>query len=150
MKRLMLLGTAVAVGLALSAAPTLAQRKITLNVITAGDQNMVDYVKDYLGPQFEKDHPDVTVEVGTTTVQARARVADPGERAPFEDGELSAAADECWDLDALDRRVRQSQERRWLVADALRIGTITPWDIPGGYISTGDDFWTTIERARRS
>ena len=66
MKRLMLLGTAVAVGLALSAAPTLAQRKITLNVITAGDQNMVDYVKDYLAPQFEKDHPDVTVKaVGT-------------------------------------------------------------------------------------
>ena len=66
MKRLLLLGTAVAVGLAFSAAPTLAQRKITLNVITAGDQNMVDYVKDYLAPQFEKDHPDVTVKaVGT-------------------------------------------------------------------------------------
>ena len=52
MKRFLLLGTALAVGLALSATPTLAQRKITLNVITAGDQNMVDYVKDYLAPQF--------------------------------------------------------------------------------------------------
>ena len=29
-------------------------------------------------------------------------------------------------------------------------GKITQWDIPGGYISTGDDFWTTIERARRA
>jgi ABC-type uncharacterized transport system YnjBCD substrate-binding protein len=66
MRRLLLLVTAFALGLALSAAPTLAQRKITLNVITAGDQNMVDYVKDYLAPQFEKDHPDVTVKaVGT-------------------------------------------------------------------------------------
>ena len=42
------------------------------------------------------------------------------------------------------------QERRRLVADALSTGRVTPWDIPGGYISTGDDFWTTIERARRS
>jgi len=28
-------------------------------------------------------HPDVTVEVGSTTVKARARVADPAERAPI-------------------------------------------------------------------
>src|SRR3712207_9472922 len=33
----------------------------TLNVATAGDQNMVDYVKDYLGPLFEKSHPGVRV-----------------------------------------------------------------------------------------
>jgi len=38
----------------------------TLNVATAGDQNMVDYVKDYLGPMFEKSHPGVkVVSVGT-------------------------------------------------------------------------------------
>ncbi len=38
----------------------------TLNVATAGDQNMVDYVKDYLGPMFEKTHPGVkVVSVGT-------------------------------------------------------------------------------------
>jgi len=37
-----------------------------LNVATAGDQNMVDYVKDYLGPMFEKSHPGVkVVSVGT-------------------------------------------------------------------------------------
>ena len=34
---------------------------------------------------------------------------DPGERAPLEDAALSAAADERWDLEALDRRVRSSQ-----------------------------------------
>ena len=38
----------------------------TLNVASAGDQNMVDYVKDYLGPMFEKTHPGVkVVAVGT-------------------------------------------------------------------------------------
>src|ERR671929_952911 len=38
----------------------------TLNVATAGDQNMVDYIKDYLGPMFEKKHPGVkVVAVGT-------------------------------------------------------------------------------------
>jgi ABC-type uncharacterized transport system YnjBCD substrate-binding protein len=43
-----------------------AQAETTLNVVTAGDQNMVDYVKDYLAPLFEKTHPDVkVVSVGT-------------------------------------------------------------------------------------
>jgi putative spermidine/putrescine transport system substrate-binding protein len=54
-----------AVGLAagLAAFPAQAQ---TLNVATAGDQNMVDYIKDYLGPMFEKQHPGVkVVAVGT-------------------------------------------------------------------------------------
>ena len=74
---------------------------------------------------------------------------DPGERAPLEDAQLSAAADALWDLEAHDRWVRESQGRRRLVADALATGRITRWDVPGGYISTGDDFWTTIERARR-
>lgn len=43
--------------------PALAQ---TLNVITAGDQNMVDYVNEYLAPKFEAENPGVTVKaVGT-------------------------------------------------------------------------------------
>src|SRR5690242_9928228 len=47
----------------LAASPLGAQ---TLNVASAGDQNMVDYVKDYLGPLFEKSHPGVkVVAVGT-------------------------------------------------------------------------------------
>src|SRR5688500_6527171 len=33
----------------------------TLNVITAGDQNMVDYINEYLGPKFEAANPGVTV-----------------------------------------------------------------------------------------
>ena len=45
--------------------PAAAQQQV-LNVATAGDQNMVDYIKDYLGPMFEKKHPGVRVNaVGT-------------------------------------------------------------------------------------
>ena len=52
--------TAIAVG-QLAAAQPAGQKRATLNLVTAGDQNMVDYVKDYLGPMFEKEHPGVTV-----------------------------------------------------------------------------------------
>jgi len=92
MKRLVLLSAAVALGLALSATPTLAQRKITLNVITAGDQNMVDYVKDYLAPQFEKDHPDVTVKaVGTGP-------GDAGSQKIYEKL-VAEKSNDAWDID---------------------------------------------------
>src|SRR3712207_4221278 len=50
---------------AFAAAPAGAQTT-TLNVATAGDQNMVDYVKDFLAPRFEKQHGKVQVKaVGT-------------------------------------------------------------------------------------
>ena len=47
----------------------------TLNVATAGDQNMVDYIKDYLGPMFEKSHPGVKV-VAVGTGPGRRRIAE--------------------------------------------------------------------------
>ena len=40
-----------------------AQADTILNVATAGDQNMVDYVKTWLGPKFEAAHPGVKVQV---------------------------------------------------------------------------------------
>lgn len=40
-----------------------AQAETVLNVATAGDQNMVDYVKTWLGPKFEATHPGVKVRV---------------------------------------------------------------------------------------
>jgi len=50
----------------LAATPALAQQRVTLNVLTAGDQNMVDYITDYLGPLFTRQNPGVTVRaVGT-------------------------------------------------------------------------------------
>jgi ABC-type uncharacterized transport system YnjBCD substrate-binding protein len=43
-----------------------AQAQTTLNVVSAGDQNMVDYVTNYLGPKFEAMNPGVKVRaVGT-------------------------------------------------------------------------------------
>src|SRR3954466_12934351 len=54
---------AAAMGVAAASAPALAQ---TLNVVSAGDQNMVDYVTNYLGPKFEAMNPGVKVRaVGT-------------------------------------------------------------------------------------
>ena len=58
--------TLMAAGLASAILLTHPASAQTLNVATAGDQNMVDYVKDYLGPMFEKSHPGVkVVAVGT-------------------------------------------------------------------------------------
>ncbi|AMJ62418.1 ABC transporter substrate-binding protein [Bosea sp. PAMC 26642] len=69
----------------MAASPLSAQ---TLNVASAGDQNMVDYVKDYLGPMFEKAHPGVkVVSVGTGA-------GDSGSQKIFEklDAQKGAAA----------------------------------------------------------
>ena len=78
--------------LALAAQPAAAQQKITLNVISAGDQNMVDYVKDYLGPLFEQSNPNVTVRaVGTGP-------GDAGSQKILE--KLTAEKDTAaWDID---------------------------------------------------
>jgi ABC-type uncharacterized transport system YnjBCD substrate-binding protein len=92
MKRSLLLTAALALTTALAVSPAHAQRKITLNVVTAGDQNMVDYVKDYLAPLFEKDHQDVSVKsVGTGP-------GDAGSQKIYEKltAEKSNAA---WDID---------------------------------------------------
>jgi len=54
---------AVAAALAMAGG---ANAQVTLNVVSAGDQNMVDYVNNYLGPKFEKMNPGVKVKaVGT-------------------------------------------------------------------------------------
>ncbi|MBS0848680.1 extracellular solute-binding protein [Citrobacter sp. JGM124] len=42
---------------------SVAHAETVLNVATAGDQNMVDYVKTWLGPKFEATHPGVKVRV---------------------------------------------------------------------------------------
>jgi choline-sulfatase len=80
--------------------------------------------------------------------------ADPGERASIDAPSLQEAADARWDLIRLDAEVRASQARRRLVAEALAEGRVAPWDLPtldqrGPYIRTGDDFWATLEAARR-
>ncbi|MES2960253.1 MAG: extracellular solute-binding protein [Pseudomonadota bacterium] len=66
----------------------------TLNVVTAGDQNMVDYVNNFLGPRFEKLNPGVSVKaVGTGP-------GDAGSQKIYE--KLSAqakAGNAIWDVD---------------------------------------------------
>ena len=42
--------------------------------------------------------------------------------------ELSAEADRRWDLHRFDREVRENQQRRLTVYEALRSGRFTPWD----------------------
>ena len=83
---------AAAAALSFAVLPATAQQKVTLTVITAGDQNMVDYVKDYLGPMFEKSNPGVTVKsVGTGP-------DDAGSQKIIE--KLTAEKDQkAWDVD---------------------------------------------------
>jgi choline-sulfatase len=80
--------------------------------------------------------------------------ADPAERTNLaEAGSLGNAVSVRWDLERLDREVRASQRRRRLVARALATGRVSKWDHPEGsgrYIDTGDDFWSTLERSRRT
>jgi ABC-type uncharacterized transport system YnjBCD substrate-binding protein len=93
MKVRMLLSVA-ALGLAAAAPALPAAAETTLNVVSAGDQNMVDYVNNYLGPQFEKMNPGVKVRaVGTGP-------GDSGSQKIYE--KLSAqqkAGSNAWDVD---------------------------------------------------
>lgn len=88
MKRI--LASAV-IALGVSATAPLAAE---LTVVTAGDQNMVDYVNDYLGPLFEKQNPGVTVRaVGTGP-------GDAGSQKIIEKLQAQAkAGTEKWDTD---------------------------------------------------
>ena len=62
-KRTKFLGVLLAATMMATAGPAVAQK---ITVMTAGDQNMVDYVNEYLAPKFEAANPGVTVEaVGT-------------------------------------------------------------------------------------
>ena len=54
---------AISIALALGTMTSAAHAQVTLNVISGGSQNMVDYVTDYLGPLFEKQNPGVKVSV---------------------------------------------------------------------------------------
>ncbi|KJV11074.1 ABC transporter substrate-binding protein [Elstera litoralis] len=69
-----------------------AHAQVTLNVVTAGDQNMVDYVIDFLGPKFEAKNPGVKVRaIGTGP-------GDAGSQAVFE--KLKAQKSQAsWDVD---------------------------------------------------
>ncbi len=69
-------------------------RAAELTVATAGDQNMVDYINQYLGPLFEKTYPGNTVRaVGTGP-------GDSGSQKILERFDAqSAAKSDKWDVD---------------------------------------------------
>ncbi len=111
-RRFLLAGAAAAV-FALAGAPAGAQQKINLNVVTAGDQNMVDYVKDYLAPMFEKANPNVTVKaVGT----------GPGDAGSQKIAEKLSAqkANAAWDVDV-------AVVHQKMAGDMVREGLLAPY-----------------------
>ena len=90
MKKLLVLLAALSLVLA---APASAQ---TINVATAGDQNMVDYIKDFLGPMFEKANP------GTKVVAVGTGPGDGGSQKIYEKlAAQSSAGTEKWDFDVI-------------------------------------------------
>ena len=92
MRRVALTRASVAIGLAIGMAGAVQAQ--TINVLTAGSQNMVDYVTDYLGPLFEEQNPGVTVRAAGTGP------GDAGSQKIFEklDAQMSAGSD-AWDVD---------------------------------------------------
>ena len=84
---------ALVLALGLFAAPANAQ---TINVATAGDQNMVDYVRDYLGPLFEKKHP------GAKVVAVGTGPGDAGSQKIYEKlAAQKSAGVAAWDFDVI-------------------------------------------------
>ena len=78
----------------------------TLNVVTAGDQNMVDYVNNYLAPKFEAMNPGVKVRaVGTGP-------GDSGSQKIYEKLSAQQKANVAeWDVDV--ELVTKSPEQYW-------------------------------------
>lgn len=83
---------ALTLSLIASAITAPAMAATTLNVFTAGDDNMVEYINEFLAPRFEAMHPDVSVRaLGTGP-------GDAGSQAIYET--LSAQRDkETWGVD---------------------------------------------------
>jgi ABC-type uncharacterized transport system YnjBCD substrate-binding protein len=114
-----------ALAAALAATPAAAQ-KTTLNVVTAGDQNMVDYVKDFLAPQFERSNPNATVKaVGT----------GPGDAGSQKIAEKLQAqkSNAAWDVDV-------AVIHQKMAGDLVREGLLAPYvrDVATGRLVTSE------------
>jgi ABC-type uncharacterized transport system YnjBCD substrate-binding protein len=107
------------------AVPALAQRA-TLNVVTAGDQNMVDYVKDFLAPQFEKKNPNAVV---------RAVGTGPGDAGSQKIAEKLQAQknNPSWDVDV-------AVIHQKMAGDLVREGLLAPYvrDVSTGRLVTSE------------
>ncbi len=125
MKHAFTLATAAALALALVPSGASAQR-VTLNVATAGDQNMVDYIKDYLGPMFEKANANVSV---------RAVGTGPGDAGSQKIAEKLDAqkAQAAWDVDV-------AVVHQKMAGDMVKAGLLAPYtkDIASGKLTTSE------------
>jgi putative spermidine/putrescine transport system substrate-binding protein len=107
----------------------------TLNVATAGDQNMVDYVKDYLGPMFEKSHPGVkVVAVGTGP-------GDGGSQKIFEklDAQKKAGVNSDFDVVVIHQKAAGTMAQDGLIQkyrDALPTGSLVTRDTATNALGT--------------
>src|SRR6187401_1452395 len=107
----------------------------TLNVATAGDQNMVDYVKDYLGPMFEKSHPGVkVVAVGTGP-------GDGGSQKIFEqlDAQKKAGVNSDFDVVVIHQKAAGTMAQDGLsqkYRDALPTGSLVTRDTATNALGT--------------
>ena len=115
----------VAFAAAVAAAPVAAQ-KTTLNVVTAGDQNMVDYIKDFLAPRFEKTNPNASVKaVGT----------GPGDGGSQKIAEKLQAqkGNAAWDVDV-------AVIHQKMAGDLVREGLLAPYvrDVSTGRLVTSE------------
>ena len=124
---------AATLAVATFAQPAAAQ---TLNVVTAGDANMVDYVKDYLGPMFEKSHPGVkVVSVGTGP-------GDAGSQKIYEKlSAQKAAGVATWDFDVLvihQKMAGQMVKEGYLekYRDRIATGKLVSRDTAGNSLGT--------------
>ncbi len=102
-------------------------QKVTLNVTTAGDQNMVDYVKDYLGPIFEKQMPNVAISsVGT----------GPGDAGSQKIAEKIIAQKDraTWDVDV-------AVIHQKMAGDLVQAGLLAPYtkDVASGKMVTSEN-----------
>jgi len=71
-----------------------AAEKITINLVTAGDQNMVDLFQNVLGPEFTKLNPDISIMVVGTGP------GDSGSQKIVEKlNAQKSAGKEAWDID---------------------------------------------------
>ncbi len=100
-----------------------AQADTILNVATAGDQNMVDYVKR-LGPKFEAAHPGVKVRVIGT---------GPGDAGSNKISEKLTAQQESgaqqWDIDVavVHQKAGGEQVAKGLLQNTVRIFRPAAW-----------------------
>ena len=101
-----------------------AQADTILNVATAGDQNMVDYVKTWLGPKFEAAHPGVKVRVIGT---------GPGDAGSNKISEKLTAQQESgaqqWDIDVavVHQKAGGEQVERDYCKNTVRIFRPAAW-----------------------